>query len=72
MIRFTRSLSGVIAGAFAGLLLAGCAEGAEAPQDEAPDTSSEVISAEFPGGAAAVSFALTLVSALALFLPCVF
>ncbi len=54
MIRFTRSLSGILTGAFAGLLLAGCAEGAEAPKEEAPETSSEVISAEFPGGAAAV------------------
>ena len=54
MIRFTRSLSGVIAGAFAGLLLAGCTEALDAYQDEGRDTSSEVISAEFPGGAGAV------------------
>ena len=46
---------GLSALAFTAFLLTACAEGAEAPaQEEAIDTSSEVISAEFPGGAANV------------------
>ena len=54
MIRFTPFISNLCAVAGIALLAASCAGGAEAPQDEAPDTSSEVISAEFPGGAGAV------------------
>lgn len=53
MIRFTSFLSVLLL--CCAVLTAGCADGGNAtPQDEAPVTSSEVISAEFPGGAAAV------------------
>ncbi len=56
MIRFTRSLTGLVAGAFFTASILGCAGGtdAETAQDETLDTTSEVVSAEFPGGAAEV------------------
>lgn len=57
MIRFTRPLFGMCLAACCALVISSCASGegeAEAPQDDTMDTSSEVVSAEFPGGAAAV------------------
>lgn len=54
MNRFSRSLSGLTAGALFLLFLVSCAGGAEHVEDEGISTSSEVVSAEFPGGAAAV------------------
>ncbi|MDA9863571.1 energy transducer TonB [Flavobacteriales bacterium] len=56
MIRFTRSITGLLAGAMFTASLFSCAGGpeAEATQDETLDTTSEVVSAEFPGGAAEV------------------
>jgi len=57
MTRFTRSLFGMCLAACCALVISSCASGegeAEAPQDDNMDTTSEVVSAEFPGGAAAV------------------
>ena len=55
MTRFTRPLFGMWLAACCALLITSCANGeAEAPQDDTMDTTSEVVSAEFPGGAAAV------------------
>lgn len=54
MNRFSRSLSGLAAGSLFLLFLASCAGGAGQAEDEGTPPSNEVISAEFPGGAAAV------------------
>ena len=56
MIQFTRSLPSIVAGAMLTASLVSCAGGAEAEpaQDDVLDTTSEVVSAEFPGGAAEV------------------
>ncbi len=56
MIQFTRSLTSLVAGAMFTASLVSCAGGAEAEpaQDDVLDTTSEVVSAEFPGGAAEV------------------
>ena len=56
MIQFTRSLTSIVAGAMFTASLVSCAGGAEAEpaQDDVLDTTSEVVSAEFPGGAAEV------------------
>ena len=50
MIRSTPFISNLCIFAGIALLAASCAGGAEAPQNEAPDTSSEVISADIPWG----------------------
>ena len=56
MIRFTRIALGMSTLAFSATLLVSCADEATNTSngDEAMDTSSEVISAEFPGGAGKV------------------
>lgn len=56
MIRFTRMALGMSALAFSATLLVSCADEAANTSngDNALDTSSEVISAEFPGGAGKV------------------
>jgi len=55
MIRFTRILPALSLWAMGIVLLASCANGeAEAPAEDTLDTTSEVVSAEFPGGAAKV------------------
>lgn len=55
MIRFTRMAFGFSALALTTLMMTACAEGGEADTaEETLDTTSEVISAEFPGGAAKV------------------
>ena len=56
MIRFTRIALGMSALAFSATLLVSCADEAANTSngDNALDTSSEVISAEFPGGAGKV------------------
>jgi len=56
MIRFTRIAYGLCALAFTAFLMTACADGgdqADTPEDTL-DTTSEVISAEFPGGAGKV------------------
>ena len=54
MIRFTRMTFGFSAAALTAFMTA-CAEGGQADTaDDTLDTTSEVISAEFPGGAAKV------------------
>ena len=56
MIQFTRSLTSIVAGAMFTAWRGSCAgeEEAEPAQDDVLDTTSEVVSAEFPGGAAEV------------------
>ncbi|RPG80510.1 MAG: energy transducer TonB [Crocinitomicaceae bacterium TMED114] len=55
MIRFTRNAFGLSAMALSLSLLTACAEGkAPSAQEEETPTPGEVISAEFPGGAAKV------------------
>ena len=55
MNRYTRSLRSATLAVGCAFLLASCATGeTEAPEEETPVTSSETISAEFPGGTAAV------------------
>ena len=55
MIRFTRMAFGFSAMALTAFMMTACAEGGQADTaDDTLDTTSEVISAEFPGGAAKV------------------
>ncbi|MCH1582559.1 MAG: energy transducer TonB [Flavobacteriales bacterium] len=56
MIRSNRLFSCLCAGLLSAVLFVSCADesAADAPQEEALDTTSEVVSAEFPGGAAEV------------------
>ena len=55
MIRFTRMAFGFSALALTAFMMTACAEGGQTDTaDDTLDTTSEVISAEFPGGAAKV------------------
>lgn len=56
MIRFTRIALGLSAVAFSAFMMTACAEGGEPAenQDQMEETTSDVISAEFPGGAGKV------------------
>ena len=56
MIRFTRIALGLSAVAFTALMMTACAEGGESTDNPNPteETTSDVVSAEFPGGAGKV------------------
>ena len=56
MIRFTRIALGLSAVAFSAFMMTACAEGGDSSDNPNPteETSSDVISAEFPGGAGKV------------------